>query len=103
MLTIASRIERILSHYGLNNVQMAKRIGVSSPVVTHLKSGRNKPSFEMIVSIARSFPELNLSWLILGEGSMIQNEDRLTKMKSAIKGHLDEINKEISKMDVLIG
>ena len=58
MLSISQRVVKILTHYKLNNAQLAQKLNVSPPVVTHLKSGRNKPSFDMLVQLSNSFPDM---------------------------------------------
>lgn len=72
------RIQHIIKAESLTNLQFAQLIDSSPATVTHLLSGRNKPSIEMVANIARAFPHYNLRWLILGEGAIYNkgvNED----------------------------
>ena len=64
------RIQHIIKAESLTNLQFAQLIESSPATVTHLLSGRNKPSVEMVANIARAFPHYNLRWLILGEGAI---------------------------------
>lgn len=64
------RIQHIIKAESLTNLQFAQLIESSPATVTHLLSGRNKPSVEMVANIARAFPHYNLRWLILGEGTI---------------------------------
>lgn len=52
----------------MSNLQFANEIGISPAAVTHILSGRNNPSLDIIAKIASRYPQYNLRWLILGEG-----------------------------------
>lgn len=62
-----SRLQYIVKNEGLSNQKFASEIGVSPAAITHILSGRNNPSLEIIAKIATRFPHYALRWLILGE------------------------------------
>lgn len=53
---------------GLSPSQFADKLGVQRSGVSHLLSGRNKPSFEFINKMLVTFPKINPDWLITGNG-----------------------------------
>ena len=53
---------------GLSPSQFADKLGVQRSGVSHLLSGRNKPSFEFISKMLAAYPKLNPDWLIMGSG-----------------------------------
>lgn len=61
------RIEYIVSNEGMSYLKFAQEIGVSAGSITHIISGRNNPSLDIVVKIAHRFPHYNLRWLVLGE------------------------------------
>ena len=63
------RLERILKYYGLSGSAFADRIGVQRSSISHLLTGRNKPSLEFVLKVVKNFPEVNLYWLLNGKGS----------------------------------
>ncbi|OWP62580.1 hypothetical protein CDA63_13130 [Hymenobacter amundsenii] len=65
------RIQELLTARELTSSQFADTIGVSRPVVSHILSGRNKPSLEVVQKIVAAFPDLSLAWLLNGEGPMV--------------------------------
>lgn len=67
------RIAHIIKAESLTNLQFAQLLDISPASVTHLLSGRNNPSLDLIVRIARKLPHYNLRWLILGEGPIYNN------------------------------
>ncbi|VXB94626.1 DNA-binding protein [Flavobacterium sp. 9R] len=63
------RLEYILDYYSMNAATFADRIGVQRSSLSHLLSGRNKPSLDFVLKIVEEFPEVNLYWLLIGKGS----------------------------------
>lgn len=62
-----TRLQHIVKNEGLTNQRFAAEIGISPAAVTHILSGRNNPSLEIIAKIAAKYPHYALRWLILGE------------------------------------
>ncbi len=59
---------------GLKSSELADNIGVNRATISHILSGRNKPSIDMLEKILSIYPNLNLNWLITGFGTMHINE-----------------------------
>lgn len=75
-------VERILTFIKSKNLtpsQFADEIGVQRSGISHLVSGRNKPSLEFIQRIVARWPELNLQWIINGTGSMLNDGNLQTE------------------------
>ena len=68
------QILKILSHYGLSATSFAEEIGVQRSSISHILSGRNKPSYDFIVRILEKYPAINPLWLLTGKGEMISND-----------------------------
>jgi len=68
------RLEKILSYYELSASSFADKINVQRSSISHLLSGRNKPSLEFVLKVVSCFPEVNLYWLLNGKGSFPNNE-----------------------------
>lgn len=67
------RLEEILEYYSMSASAFADKIGVQRSGLSHLLSGRNKPSLDFIMKITDSYPEINLYWLLNGEGSFLKS------------------------------
>jgi len=63
------RLEIILEYYGVNASAFADKIGVQRSSLSHLLSGRNKPSLDFILKILDVYPEIDLYWILNGKGS----------------------------------
>lgn len=62
------RLEQILQFYGLSASIFAERVGVQRSSLSHLLSGRNKPSLDFVMKICDEFSEVDLYWFLRGEG-----------------------------------
>jgi len=65
-----SRLEIILKHYGLSASVFAEKISVQRSSISHILSGRNKPSLDFIDKVLQVFPEIDLVWLLSGKGNL---------------------------------
>lgn len=70
---IVQRIQEVIDHYGLTISAFADEIGVQRSSISHLLSGRNKPSLDFVLKLVAAFPDVNLYWLLKGEGSFPPN------------------------------
>ena len=70
MEKIEDRIQKVLIEEGINSTRFAELIGVQRSSISHILSGRNKPSFDMIRGILTKLPQINPDWLLLGKGNM---------------------------------
>ena len=68
------RLEFIMDHYGLSASSFADKVSVQRSSISHLLSGRNKPSLDFIMKIIDVFPELNLYWLLTGTDDFLKDE-----------------------------
>ncbi|KAB5491666.1 helix-turn-helix domain-containing protein [Flagellimonas hadalis] len=72
---IISRIQTVIAHHGLSVSAFADEIGVQRSSISHLLSGRNKPSLDFVMKLVNAYPEVNLYWLLKGEGSFPESKD----------------------------
>ena len=97
------RLERILKYYGLSASGFADSIGVQRSSISHLLTGRNKPSLEFVLKVVKTYPEVNLYWLLNGKGSFpSKNSAASTIEKKEAIPAVEEIRKKsIRKIIVL--
>lgn len=62
----SKRILEILEKSGLTPSEFADKIEVQRSAISHITSGRNKPSLEFLIKIKNAFPEIDTDWLIFG-------------------------------------
>jgi hypothetical protein len=69
MSTIKQRLSAYLSTKKISKKMFGEKIGVSSAYVTSIRKSIQPDKLELI---AANFPDLNISWLLTGEGDMIR-------------------------------
>lgn len=68
---MVERVRALLTLRQLSPTQFADLIQVGRPIVSHILSGRNKVSLEVVQRIVAAFPEVALPWLLSGTGPML--------------------------------
>ena len=69
-----SRLKYWMEMEALKSSKLADIIGVNRATISHILSGRNKPSIDFLQKLLSSYPELNANWLISGMGYMKENQ-----------------------------
>ena len=64
---ITKRIEYLIQESGLSASAFAEKIGVQRSSISHILSGRNKPSLDFLVKIIEVFPKTSLNELVYGD------------------------------------
>lgn len=65
-----NRLQKLLDSEQLTPAKFAEILGVQRSAISHIVTGRNNPSFDLISKIIHKFPALNSDWLITGKGNM---------------------------------
>lgn len=67
------RIEYIIKQLGMTNVDFAARAGIAPATLSHITSGRSKPTLTILRGIITGFPELSPEWILMGTGSLYKD------------------------------
>ena len=70
-----AKLESIFSNLNLTPSMFADQIGVQRSSISHLLSGRNKPSLDFIIKVIEVFPEVDLYWILNGKGNFPKSEN----------------------------
>ena len=65
----SKRLQKILDFYGVTATSFSEKIAFNRSTISHLLSGRNKPSLEFVMKVLQTYPEVDLYWLLNGTGS----------------------------------
>lgn len=68
-MLIQERLQLILKMHNLTPSAFADKLGVQRSNVSHVISGRNKPSLDFLEKIILNFPRVNAHWLLTGQMS----------------------------------
>lgn len=81
---LIKRIALLLELKNLNYSDFADAIGIQRSMVSHIMSGRNNPSLDVVKKILNAYPDIRTDWLLTGKGAM-QNESDLFTIQRADK------------------
>ena len=91
------RLQKVIDYYGESASSFAEKIGVQRSSISHILSGRNKPSLDFVLKVLSSFPEVELYWLMNGKGEF-PSEIKNTAQTSA---HVSDKISETDSQQVL--
>ena len=73
------RIAHIMRAKNLKASDFAALLGIQPSAISHILSGRNQPSLDLVKKIKENFPEYNLDWIVFGTGPITTSEAHLFK------------------------
>lgn len=99
------RLQKVIDYYGETASGFAEKIGVQRSSISHILSGRNKPSLDFVMKVLHSYPEVELYWLMNGKGEFPNQpkisespNSNLTKTELKPKIQLPDSSSEIDKI-----
>ena len=87
----SKRLQKVIDFYSESASSFAEKIGVQRSSISHILSGRNKPSLDFVLKVLSTYPEVELYWLLNGKGSFPKNES------------ISQIKKEKTNLNTLHG
>ncbi len=97
---IVQKLELIFDYYQLNASSFADKIGVQRSSLSHLLSGRNKPSLEFVIKITECFPEVDLYWFLMNQGDFPKSEKKVVTTPEFVNALKIEEVKEVKPLVV---
>ncbi|MDX5583962.1 MAG: helix-turn-helix transcriptional regulator [Aureibaculum sp.] len=74
-MDFAHRLNKVMDYYQLSAAAFADKISVQRSSISHLLSGRNRPSLDFVLKVLEEFKDVELYWLLNGKGSFPKKED----------------------------
>ena len=68
------RLQLLMDYYALSASAFADKLSIGRSSISHILSGRNKPSLEFVLKIVDVFDEVDLDWLLYGKGAFPKKE-----------------------------
>ena len=66
------RIRQLMEQLNLNQQEFSKKIRISSASISNILAGRSNPTHNHVKAIHAALPEVNVNWLMFGEGEMFE-------------------------------
>lgn len=61
---------------GMSPSRFAEAIGIQRAAMSHILSGRNNPSLDVITKVLERYPYIDPDWLLFGKGNMLKHDTR---------------------------
>ena len=110
-IAMKDRILQFLKAENKSSAQLAEEIGVQPSGISHILSGRNKPSLDFVIKMLEKYKFLSTEWLLFGKGTMYREpemqqlfEDSLniSAVDDKISEEIRETVKKNEKKDTLV-
>tara|TARA_R110002049_G_scaffold107938_2_gene255794 strand:+ start:2123 stop:2482 length:360 start_codon:yes stop_codon:yes gene_type:complete len=70
-----NRLKKLMEHHQLSASTFADKVGVQRSSISHILSGRNKPSLDFILKVTSEFKDVDIHWLLNGKGVFPKTEE----------------------------
>jgi len=78
------RIRQLMIDQHMTQQSFADMLGISPASLSGIFTGRTNPTLNHVDAIRKKFPNINLDWLLYGQGSMFQGEPNMMFQTSAL-------------------
>ena len=93
-LEFTSRLKKVMDFHQITASMFADKVGVQRSSISHILSGRNKPSLDFILKVIAEFDEVDMYWLLNGKGTFPKNTNTPTPSLHNIETKSNEKNIE---------
>lgn len=79
-----NRLKKVIEHHQITASNFADTIEVQRSSISHILSGRNKPSLDFVLKVTSKFPDVDIYWLLNGKGTYPKNINNTTPTPSSV-------------------
>lgn len=90
MKEIVKRIQMIQTESGLDKKSFAEKINISAASLSHIHTGRNNPSLELVLNILKAYSDISAEWLLMGQGPKSKSEFTTTVVEKSVPLGLEQ-------------
>ena len=111
-MSINKRVVQLIEKTSISKASFSEATGISTVILSHISSGRNKVSLTAVEQILKAFGNVNADWLILGHGAMFKSMDKddryqeleqqISLLKRDMEFYNDKMKNKVSSMQSLI-
>lgn len=91
------RLKKVMEFHVLSASTFADKVGVQRSSISHILSGRNKPSLDFILKVTTEFDDVDIKWLLNGKGSFPKKEEVSKEKKNTATPSLFQSESESGK------
>lgn len=90
-MTIGKRLREYISERNLSQEEFSALSKISKQTVNNIIQDRNAPSGDVLVKIAAEYKDLNLNWLVTGNGNKFNSQANTTNNSTI---YTDDLSRE---------
>jgi transcriptional regulator with XRE-family HTH domain len=96
-----NRIKSIIQESKMSNGEFAAHIGINKASLSHVLSGRNKPSLDFVMKVLEAFPGISSDWLLFGREPNVIHVDNLKQEKPNLEvNKSDDMAQKINQKNI---
>lgn len=95
-MNINNRVEQLIKKTSISKSAFSKTTGISTVILSHISSGRNKVSLTAVEQILNAYPKINAEWLLLGKGQMFK-DGLETEMTDLLEHQIEQLAEELER------
>lgn len=94
MDNLSGRVVKVMELKQVNKTEFSSMLGISPAILSHISSGRNKPSVDVLQKILTTYPDISADWLLMGQGDVFRakniNKETIIDALTAIDNRVQE-------------
>jgi len=99
-LKFTSRLKKVMDYHQITASMFADKIGVQRSSISHILSGRNKPSLDFILKVTSEFSDVDIYWLLHGNGNFPKNTENTSPSTPPLFDSTSSDGKKIERIVV---
>lgn len=84
------KLQLLMNAENLTGSRLAEYLGIQPSSISHIMSGRNKPSLDFVQKILQRYPRINPDWLLLDSQQMYRAQSSEPSSASSTETLFDE-------------
>ena len=97
------RISALMRHMGMSQKNFAEEICISPGTLSSIFSGRNNASLNTLNNIHERFPEVNMDWLMNGNGEMFVSGTQVSSQMETSEVGSPTVSSPVSGLPIQSG
>lgn len=102
------RLQQLIKALNMNQSKFAKHLGVTQPNISRMVTGESRISTEILNRIILAYKNVNLHWLLTGEGEMfiLEPDEKPTQIIEPVgrkavtgKGRLEDLEERVERLE----
>lgn len=92
---VTKRVVELIETISGSKKEFAEITGISNVKLSHLSSGRNAASLQIVIDILNAFPEISAEWLLLGVGQKLK-QPKFTEEFTLIQNLTTQLSEKVT-------